>query len=188
MFGHAKSLLYTVLAVALLATAPIIASATQAVDLPDGSKLDLGATCPVCGMKLESSTLGPAAVVFQDGKVVGFHSAGHMFEYILAPVKYSISTGNIKNVFVTDHGTNKFMDANQAFFVVGSDVQGSMGPDLVAFSKKEDAEKFSTEHKGKRVAAYTEVTAADVKSAKKMLKMEHGMGSGMEHGGGEMKH
>jgi copper chaperone NosL len=138
-------------------------------------------------MKIEGSKLGPAAAVFKDGKVVGFDSAGDMFRYVLAPVKYSISTANIKDVYVTDHGTNKFIDAKQAFFVVGSDAQGSMGPDLVAFSKKEDAEKFNTEHKGKRVAAYKEVTEADVKSAKKMLKMEHGMGSGMEHGGGGMK-
>lgn len=180
MFAQVKNLLYVVVAVAALVSAPVISTAAQTVDLPDGSKLDLSASCPVCGMKIEGSTLGPAAVVFKDGKVVGFDSAGDMFRYVLAPVKYSVSTENIKNTFVTDHGTKKFVDAKQAFFVVGSDVMGSMGLDVVAFSKKDDAEKFSSEHKGKRVASYAEVTAADVKSEKKMLKMEHGMG-GMKH-------
>ncbi len=84
---------------------------------------------------------------------------------------------------MTDHGTKKFMDAKQAFFVVGSEVQAGMGAEVVPFSKKEDAEKFSSEHKGKRVAAYAEVTADDVKSSKKMLKMEPAGG-----GTGGMKH
>lgn len=188
MFAQVKNLLYVVVALAALVLAPVTSMAAQTVDLPDGSKLDLGASCPICNMGLESSTLGPAAVIFKDGKVVGFHSAGHMFAYILAPVKHSISTENIKNTYVTDDGTKKFVDAKQAFFVVGSDVMGSMGPDLVAFAKKEDAEKFSSEHKGKRVASYAEVTLADVKSEKKMLKMEHGMGFCTEHGMGGMKH
>ncbi len=180
--AQVKKLCYIAFAVLALVSTPFVALAAQTVDLPDGSKLDLGTSCPVCNMKLEDSKLGPAAVVFKDGKVVGFDSAGDMFRYVLAPVKYSISTANIKDVFVTVHETKKFVDAKQAFFVVGSDVQGSMGPDIVAFSKKEDAEKFSAEHKGKRVAAYSEVTAADAKSPKKMLKMEPGM-SGMD-----MKH
>lgn len=182
MFAQAEKLCYIALAVLVLVSSPLVSLAAQTVDLPDGSKLDLGTACPVCNMKLEDSKLGPAAVVFQDGKVVGFDSAGDMFRYVLAPVKYSISTGNIKSVFVTDHGTKKFIDAKQAFFVIGSDVQGSMGSDVVPFSKKEDAEKFSSEHKGKRVAAYAEVTAADAQSPKKMLKMEPGMG------GMNMKH
>lgn len=180
MFVHVKNLLCMAVALAIVASAPLISVAAQTVDLPDGSKLDLSTSCPVCNMKLEDSKLGVAAVVFNDGKVVGFDSAGDMFRYVLAPVKYSISAGNIKNIFVTEHGTKKFMDAKQAFFVVGSEVQEGMGAEVVAFSKKEDAEKFNSEKKGKRVAAYAAVTLDDVKSQKKMLKMEPG-GGGMKH-------
>jgi copper chaperone NosL len=182
MFAQVKNFLYITLALVFVASAPLISVAAQTVDLPDGSKLDLSTSCPVCNMKLEDSKLGVAAVVFKDGKVVGFDSAGDMFRYVRAPVKYSISTENIKNIFVTEHGTKKFMDAKQAFFVVGSEVQAGMGAEVVPFSKKEDAEKFNSENKGKRVAAYAEVTEDDVKSQKKMLKMEHG------GGGGGMKH
>jgi copper chaperone NosL len=180
MFVQVKNLLCIALVLAIVASAPLISVAAQTVDLPDGSKLDLSTSCPVCNMKLEDSKVGVAAVVFKDGKVVGFDSAGDMFRYIRLPVKYSISTENIKNIFVTDYGTKKFMDAKQAFFVVGSEVQAGMGAEVMAFSKKEDAEKFNSEHKGKRVAAYAEVTADDVKSQKKMLKMEPG-GGGMKH-------
>jgi copper chaperone NosL len=182
MFAPLKGLFYIAFALVIVASAPLISVAAQTVDHPDGSKLDLSTSCPVCNMKLEDSKLGVAAVVFKDGKVVGLDTAGDMFRYVLAPVKYSISTGNIKNIFVTEHGTKKFIDAKQAFLVVGSEVQASMGVEVVPFSKKEDAEKFNSENKGKRVAVYAEVTADDVKSQKKMLKMEHdGGGGGMKH-------
>jgi copper chaperone NosL len=179
MFAQGKYL-YMALALIIVASAPLISAAAQTVDLPDGSKLDISTSCPVCNMKLEDSKVGVAAVVFKDGKVVGFDSAGDLFRYVLAPVKYSISTENIKNMFVTEHGTKKVMDAKQAFFVIGSEVQAGMGAEVIPFSKKEDAEKFSSENKGKRVAAYAEVTHDDVKSQKKMLKMEPG-GGGMKH-------
>ncbi|MGB6066802.1 MAG: nitrous oxide reductase accessory protein NosL [Desulfomonilaceae bacterium] len=192
MFSTLKGLLCTAFALVIVASATLVFGAAQTVNLPDGSKLDLSGTCPVCGMKLGSSIWGPAAVVFKDGKVVGFDTTGDMFRYVLEPKKYGFDAGNIKDLFVTEHGTKKFIDAKQAFFVVGSDLKGPMGPEVVPFSNKADAERFSSEHKGKRVATYGEVTLADLKSHKKMLKMEHGMG-GMEHGmmkhgGGGMKH
>ena len=185
MYSRFRGLLYAVFALMIVASAPMISAAAQTVNLPDGSQLDLSGPCAVCSMKLTSSVWGPAAVVFKDGKVAGFDTAGDMFRYVLAPKKYGFDPGNIKDIYVTEHGTKKFIDAKKAFFVVGSDLQGSMGPDVVPFLNKGDSERFSSEHKGKRVATFGEITLADLKSPKKMLKMEHGMG-GMEHG--MMKH
>ena len=78
------------------------------------------------------------------------------------------------------------MDAKAGFFVVGSDVKAGMGAEVVPFSKKEDAEKFSSEHKGKRVAAYADSYCwTTVKSHEKDVedgawhgRMEHGMKHG----------
>jgi nitrous oxide reductase accessory protein NosL len=153
------------------------------VDLPDGSKLDLSAACPICNMKLESSTLGPAAVVFKDGKIVGFDGTGDMFRYVLDAGKHGFDPANIKQLFVTEHGTKNFIDAKSASYVVGSDVAGEMGPEVVPFSKKEDAEKFMADHHGKAVASYVQITLDDLKSKKKMLKMKH-----EDAGSGGMKH
>lgn len=151
------------------------------VDLPDGSKLDLSAACPICNMKLEGSTLGPAAVVFKDGKVVGFDGTGDMFRYVLDPAKHGFDPANIKLLFVTEHGTKNFIDAKAALYVVGSDVAGDMGPEVVPFAKKEDAEKFLADHHGKTVATYVQITTDDLKSKKKMLKMKHEDTGGMKH-------
>jgi len=180
MFGKMKDLM--VVAVALLIAAFIPANAAAAtVDLPDGAKLDLSVPCPICNMKPEESKLGPAAAVFKDGKVVGFDAAGDMFRYVLDPKKYGFDAGNIKDLFVTEHGAKNFLDAKKAFYVVGSDVTGDMGPEVVPFSKKEDAEKFKSEHHGKNVATYVQITLDDVTSKKKMLKMKHEDAGGMKH-------
>jgi len=150
----------------------------EVVDLPDGSKLDKSAECPVCHMKADHGTPGPAAVVFKDGKVVGFDGAGDMFRYVLEPAKYGFDAANIKNVYVTDYTTKKFLDAKGALYVLDSDIQATMGPEVVPFSKKEDAEKFKTEHKGDKVVPYSEVTAGALKPKKKMMKMKPDAGHG----------
>lgn len=149
-----------------------------AVDLPDGSKLDTSTECPICHMSTEHGVPGPAAVVFKDGKVVGFDGAADMFRYVLDPAKYGFEAGNIKHVYVTDYTTKKFLDAKEALYVMESDIQATMGPEVVPFSKKEDAEKFKTEHKGEKIVAYSEVTAEALKPKKKMLKMKPDAGHG----------
>lgn len=156
----------------------ILSAAAQPIDLPDGSKMDLSSVCPVCNMKADTGTLGPAAVVFTDGKVVVFDAAGDFFRYFLAPSKYGFEPADIKGLFVSEYGTKKIIDAKQAHFVTGSDVTGGMGPEAVPFSKKEDAEKFKAEHKGNAVLSFAEVKPEDVKIRKKILKMDHGHGEG----------
>jgi len=170
-------------AAALVATMMMAGTAMAAtVDLPDGSKLDLSTTCPICNMKLEGSTLGPAAVVFKDGKVVGFDGTGDMFRYVLDPKKHGFNPSDIKHLYVTEHGSRNFVDAKTSLYVVGSDVAGDMGPEVVPFSKKEEAEKFKADHHGKAVATYVQITLDDLKSKKKMLKMKgEDMGGGMKH-------
>jgi nitrous oxide reductase accessory protein NosL len=180
MSGNVKRVMLVTMALMLAALLPASAAAATA-DLPDGSKLDLSVPCPVCNMKPEESKLGPAAAVFKDGKVVGFDAPGDMFRYVLDPKKYGFDAGAIKDLFVTEHGGKNFLDAKKAFYVVGSDVTGDMGPEVVPFSKKEDAEKFKSEHHGKNVASYVQITLEDVTSKKKMLKMKHEDTGGMKH-------
>ncbi len=144
------------------------------IDLPNGSKLDQTAICPVCSMKVGAGNLGPAAVVFNDAKVVNLDGSGDLFRYLLSPSKYGFNSSDIKAIFVTEYGTKKFIDAKSAFYVLGSDITGGMGPEAIAFSTKEDAEKFKAERKAKRVAPFSMVTLNDLQSGKKkMLKMKH---------------
>jgi copper chaperone NosL len=171
MVKHSRMVVWVTVAVLAL---PLTLWAADTVDLPNGAKLDLTQMCPVCNMKVGGGALGHAAVVFKDGKVVGFDGPGDMFRYLLEPGKYKFDPAQIANVYVSEYGSPKFLDAKTAFFVVGSDFTGMMGPDAAPFATKEAAEKFKTEHKGRAVVPFAEVKLTDLASKKKMMKMEHG--------------
>jgi nitrous oxide reductase accessory protein NosL len=146
--------------------------------LPDGSKVDLSKPCPVCGMivggGLESQATyayragrltgfgGAAAAVFKDGHVVGFEGARCLFIYNSLPKRFGIDVGNIVHRYVTDFNTKKLTDVNKAFLVLGSRVNGFMGPDLIAFPSRQEAEKFSSEYGGKRIVEPGTVGIKDV--------------------------
>ncbi|MBI5572244.1 MAG: nitrous oxide reductase accessory protein NosL [Desulfomonile tiedjei] len=146
--------------------------------LPDGSKVDLAKPCPVCGMivggGLESQATyayrdgrlsgfgGAAAAVFKDGHVVGFEGARCLFIYNSIPKRFGIDVGNIVHRYVTDFNTKKLIDVDKAFLVLGSTVNGFMGPDLIAFPSKEEAEKFSSQYYGKRIVEPGTVGIQDV--------------------------
>jgi copper chaperone NosL len=148
------------------------------LDLPNGSKLDLSATCPVCGMAvgggLESSATyayrdghmtgfgGAAASVFKDGKVVGFEGARCLFIYNTIPKRFGINVEDIVHRYVTDFNTKKLIEGNRAVLVLGSSIKGFMGYDLIAFSTREEAERFKSEYGGKRIVEPGTVGVADV--------------------------
>ncbi len=170
MVKYARMMVWVAVAVLVL---PLTLRAADMVTLPDGSKLDLSQSCPVCHMKVGGGSLGHAAAVFKDGKVLGFDGPGDMFRYVLEPSKYSFDPANITHLYVAEYGSPKLIDAKSAFFVVGSDFMGSMGPDVAPFATKEAAEKFKAAHHGKGVVAFSGVTMKDLAGKKKMMKMGH---------------
>ncbi|PIE72920.1 MAG: hypothetical protein CSA20_05485 [Deltaproteobacteria bacterium] len=73
-------------------------------------------------------------------------------------------------ITVKDYYSTKCIDASQAWYVAGSDVIGPMGPDLVPFEKKEDAEAFMKEHMGSGLYPYSALTLAKIKELLPMKK------------------
>ncbi len=148
----------------------------ETLELPDGSKADLGQSCPVCGMKVTMAKIGQAAVVFKDGKVVVTDGPRDMFKFILDPKKYDFDPASIKEIYVTDYATKKIVDGKKAYYVIGSDVMGSMGKAPIPFLDQSKAEELSKSKNGQKVIPFEEVTLNDVAPKRKMLKMEHGHG------------
>jgi len=50
------------------------------------------------------------------------------------------------------------IDARQAWYVIGSDVLGPMGHELVPFATLEDADAFLHDHAAKRILPFGDVT------------------------------
>lgn len=152
---------------------PAMALAGNLLTLPDGSKLDLSQKCPVCGMIIggkegQAVTLtfndgrvatfgGVAAAVFNDGHTVGFEGARCLFIYNSVPQKYRVSVKDVTRQFVTDYRSKKLIDLTGAYLVLGSDVKGPMGYDLIPFASKEDAGKFAAANNGKWIVQLHEV-------------------------------
>lgn len=56
------------------------------------------------------------------------------------------------------------IDAKSAFYVLGSDVLGPMGHELLPFKDRESAQEFLEDHKGKSIIRYQDVTPAVIES------------------------
>jgi len=162
----------TVMAMFLVAGASSYLNAAQDVALPDGSKVQLPVICPVCEMKIESDSAVLGALVFADGKVVLFDNISEFFRYLLSPQTFGFDTNNIKKSFVVDHESKKFIDPKDSFYVIGPETVPMMGPEMNAFSKKEEAEKFASGAADKKVLAFSEVSLQDVGPRKKVLRLK----------------
>ena len=101
-----------------------------------------------------------AEIVFKDGTYAVFDGPKDMFKYYLNLPKYASSkkSADIAGIFVTEYYSTKLLDARNLFFVIGSDVYGPMGDELIPLSSEADAREFMKDHKGTRIVKFQEVT------------------------------
>lgn len=122
--------------------------------------------CPVCGMFVAKFTDFIARVGFADGSAVFFDGAKDMFKYLFDVPKYTPKrkATDITSIQVTDYYSLKLIDARKAFYVVGSNVYGPMGKELIPFEKEADAREFMSDHAGKEILLFEDVELEKVKA------------------------
>ncbi len=115
--------------------------------------------CPVCGMLVSKYPDWTATVVYRDGHAYHFDGAKDLFKYLFDPKRYDRGhgAGDIERIGVTEYYEVKRIDAHQAWFVIGSDVLGPMGHELIPFASRADAEEFLRDHHGRRILRFDEV-------------------------------
>ncbi|PLX35990.1 MAG: nitrous oxide reductase accessory protein NosL [Hyphomicrobiales bacterium] len=126
------------------------------VDLPPPGPDDI---CPVCGMFVAKYPEWIATVLFKDGHADHFDGAKDFFKYLHDMPKYARgrTADQIAGMGVTDYYGVERIDAKAAFYVIGSDVLGPMGHELIPHATKEEAEEYFADHAGKRLLSYDEV-------------------------------
>lgn len=153
-------------------------------DVPQPVTLTTEDACDVCGMIIPNHP-GPSAEIFYENQTPTGHADPAHFCSTWEAFQYDFERqeeGWTRQVFyVTDYSTvdydlfedggttfiskhvqaGDFVDATTVTFVVGSEVKGAMGADLVGFSKRADAEQFKRDHGGK-LAAFEDVTEATI--------------------------
>jgi copper chaperone NosL len=133
------------------------ASAAEGFAVPDPGLRD---ACPVCGMLVARYPAWIATVLHGDGHADHFDGAKDLFKYLVDLPRYAQgrSLEDIAAIGVTEYYGLGRIDARSAWYVVGSDVLGPMGHELVPLATAEDAHEFMTDHNGTRILRFEEVT------------------------------
>jgi copper chaperone NosL len=148
----------------------LIYTLLNAISVPAAEKVPPApspkAKCPVCGMFVAKYPYWTASLTFKDASIFYFDGPKDLFKYYLNPARYG-STGkqaDVAAIHVKDYYSLAFIDGRLAYFVVGSDVSGPMGRELVPFARKGDAEGFLKDHGGGKIVRFSEFTAALLKT------------------------
>ncbi len=142
----------------ILAAVVLAAAAWAAGAPPSPSR---GERCPVCGMFVAPFPQWRAAVVFADGTVRYFDGPKDLFRYRVNPGRYDPgrTDDDVTAWYVTEYYSARLVRAEELFYVVGSDVLGPMGHELVPVDGEDRAEAFRRDHGGRGIYRFSEITA-----------------------------
>lgn len=87
-----------------------------------------------------------------------------MMKFYLDINRYSTKKlTDIEAMYVKDYYSLNYIDARKAFYVIGSDILGPMGKELIPFEKESDAKVFMKDHKGQKILKFQEITTETIK-------------------------
>ncbi|CAA6823686.1 MAG: Unknown protein [uncultured Sulfurovum sp.] len=113
--------------------------------------------CPVCGMFVAKYPKW-VALIEVDTKKHYFDGVKDMMKFYIFDVDFPYDRNKINNIEVTDFYTLQGIDAKKAFYVVGSDVFGPMGNELIPFDTKDAAKNFMKDHSGDQIILFNDIT------------------------------
>ncbi len=151
-------LTWTFLLVAFVAL-PAVAGERHPVEVSQRDR------CPVCGMFVAKYPDFIAQVIHPDGSYAVFDGVKDMMKYILNLEKYAADKkpSDIEAVFVKDYYKLEYIDGFKAHYVLGSNVFGPMGKELIPFETEAAADEFMVDHAGKQRLTFGEITLDTLK-------------------------
>ncbi len=122
--------------------------------------------CPVCGMFVYKYPKWVAQIVYRDKNRLSFDGVKDMMKFYFNRTKYgkyeTFTRENISQILVIDYYTQEVIDARDAYFVIGSDVKGPMGDELIPFKDESSAKSFLKDHNGKKIVRFSEISEKDL--------------------------
>lgn len=142
----------------------------------DGEPIDsvsADSRCPVCGMFVAKYPNWLAQIHYDaPSQTRFFDGPKDMLVFYFAPEQFDgPSRETIKDIFVKDYYSLNWVPAKDAFYVVGSDIYGPMGHELIPFASKEAADSFLKDHHGKEVLTFDKITPELVESLREGQRM-----------------
>jgi nitrous oxide reductase accessory protein NosL len=156
---------------ALLGMILMLAIVVSLVDVADSAERKRrGMTkkdkCPVCGMFVYKYPKWVAVIELADGTSYFYDGAKDMFKHYMDIPKYTPRKAGqeIVSLEVTDYYAVSLIDAKEAWYVIGSDVFGPMGHELIPFETQASAKEFLEDHKGTHILRFQDVTEDTIKA------------------------
>ena len=111
--------------------------------------------CSICGMFVYKYPRWATQIFYADSH--------HTFDGVKDMMKYYFEhKKGISKILVLDYYSQRVIDAREAFYVVGSDVYGPMGNELIAFKSRDEAKTFYKDHRGAKILEFKEIQAEEV--------------------------
>lgn len=119
------------------------------------------ACCPVCAMFVAKYPGWAAEATAPGGGVWYFDGVKDLMKFLFDAEAYGVKdlpdVADLK-LRVTDYYSQIGVDARAAHYVVGSNVYGPMGNELIPFASAAEAEAFRADHAGDQVLGFAEIT------------------------------
>ncbi len=118
--------------------------------------------CPVCGMFVYKYPKWITQIVYRDKNRLSFDGVKDMMKFYFDRTKYgkyeTLTKDNISQILVRDYYSQKVIDGKSAYFVIGSDIKGPMGDELIPFEKESSAKSFLKDHNGKQIIKFSKIS------------------------------
>ena len=112
--------------------------------------------CPICGMFVYKYPRWATQIFYGEDKHYSFDGVKDMMKY------YFENKEGISKMLVLDYYSQKAIDATKAYYVIGSDIYGPMGNELIAFKNESSAKTFYMGHKGAKIVNFKDITEDEV--------------------------
>jgi copper chaperone NosL len=149
----------------LILLLPLLSKADPAPNTPKNVR------CPICGMFVAKYKPWITQIKLSNNQFRYFDGFKDLMVYYFDQEKYETKKSSITEIWVKDYYSLKWINGQNAFFVIGSDVYGPMGHELIPFSKMAAAKNFFKDHQGKKILTFNKITSELIESLRIGQKM-----------------
>lgn len=125
--------------------------------------------CPVCGMFTYKYPRWAAQIFYKHSDHehhYSFDGVKDLMKFYFNPMAWGdykfAKKDNISKILVTDYYSQKGIDGTKAYYVIGSDVYGPMGHELIPFENEGDAKTFKSDHRGTKIIKFENIKESEV--------------------------
>jgi nitrous oxide reductase accessory protein NosL len=163
-----KAFIILALTVQLTISVPSIMAGPGATDA-----FSSRARCPVCRMYVADYPEGLSQIHYDDLRDTRFFDGvKDMMIFYFNPEKFADAPpGVIRGLFVKDYNSHSWLSAEDAFYVIGSEIKGPMGDELIPFESKVAAESFLKKHNGMKIITFEDITPEVIDSLRTKQRM-----------------